>query len=103
MAEVVTGVAIAGGAQQSLSFIPTPLAGNGKGKSKENSSNLPSQFAYSFEVLAYDKKHQFIVDPALYYSIYIGGTIDDSGYGIAVDGARSFYVTGYPQNVGVDL
>ena len=31
----------------------------------------------------------------LVYSTYLGGSDDDSGFGIAVDGAGSAYVTGY--------
>ena len=36
---------------------------------------------------------------ALVYSTYLGGTLWDSSYGIAVDGAGSAYVTGYAQSV----
>ena len=32
---------------------------------------------------------------ALVYSTYLGGSGHDQGYGIAVDGAGSAYVTGY--------
>jgi uncharacterized repeat protein (TIGR01451 family) len=35
---------------------------------------------------------------ALIYSTYLGGTQDDSGYGIAVDPAGNAYVTGYTQS-----
>ncbi len=48
---------------------------------------------------------------ALVYAGYIGGAIDDVGFGIAVDGAGNAYVTGYtdsdqttfPVTVGPDL
>jgi beta-propeller repeat-containing protein len=37
---------------------------------------------------------------ALVYSTYLGGTSDDDGFGIAVDGAGSAYVTGYTASAG---
>src|SRR5205823_2936449 len=36
-----------------------------------------------------------VIDPTLVYSTYLGGSGDDVGFGIAVDGAGSAYVTGY--------
>ena len=49
---------------------------------------------YAFAVGAYDRRLPLIVDPGLVYSTYLGGTGDDSGYGIAVDSAGQAYVTG---------
>ena len=47
-----------------------------------------------FQVAAYDPSRQLIIDPVLVYSTYLGGNSLDRGFGIAVDGAGSAYVTG---------
>jgi hypothetical protein len=49
----------------------------------------------SFQVGAYDRSQPLVIDPVvLSYSTYLGGNSNDYGYGIAVDGAGSAYVTG---------
>jgi len=69
-------------------------------------------YVYGFKVGAYDKSKPLVVDPAvLVYCGYIGGSDEDIGYGIAVDGDGNAYVTGYtysdeatfPVTVGPDL
>ena len=49
-----------------------------------------------FEVAAYDRSRTLVIDPKieLVYSTYLGGSAFDEGYAIAVDDARSAYVTG---------
>src|SRR5688572_27814964 len=47
-----------------------------------------------FKVAAYDRSRPLIIDPVLSYSTYLGGSGNDDGRGIAVDGAGSAYVTG---------
>src|SRR3989449_9702416 len=47
-----------------------------------------------FQVAPYDAARPLIIDPVLFYSTYLGGTGDDFGYSIAVDGAGDAYVTG---------
>src|SRR5260370_39957968 len=51
-----------------------------------------------FRVAAYDPSRPLIIDPVLAYSTYLGGSGDDFGLGIAVDGAGSAYVTGHTQS-----
>jgi len=48
-----------------------------------------------FEIGSYDKTRPLVIDPVLLYSTYLGGSVSDGGYGIAVDAAGSAYVTGY--------
>src|SRR5258707_6194762 len=48
-----------------------------------------------FLVGAYDPSRPLIIDPALVYSTYLGGSGGDVGYGIPVDDAGSAHVTGY--------
>ncbi|KFI35488.1 hypothetical protein HY00_04730 [Peptococcaceae bacterium SCADC1_2_3] len=50
--------------------------------------------AYGFAVAAYDSRYPLVIDP-LVYSTYLGGSGDDRGSGIAVDGSGCAYVTGY--------
>jgi hypothetical protein len=47
-----------------------------------------------FVVGAYDSSRPLTIDPSLVYSTYLGGSSDDYGASIAVDGAGNAYVTG---------
>ena len=49
----------------------------------------------TFEVANYDKTRPLVIDPALAYSTYLGGSDYDAGYGIAVDASGHSYITGY--------
>ncbi len=48
----------------------------------------------SFALGGYDKTKCLVIDPALSYSTYLGGTSDDIANGIALDGSGNVYVTG---------
>ena len=47
-----------------------------------------------FQVAAYDASKPLIIDPVLEYSTYLGGSNNDFGNAIAVDGSGNAYVTG---------
>lgn len=48
-----------------------------------------------FEVAGYDATRPLVIDPALSYSTYIGGTSSDGAFGVAIDAGGSCYVTGF--------
>jgi hypothetical protein len=57
---------------------------------------VTKSYVYGFEVGAYDRTKPLVLDPAVFvYCGYIGGSVDDSSLGIAVDGSGNAYVTGY--------
>ncbi len=59
-----------------------------------------------FEIGAYDSSRSLVIDPALAYSTYLGGSQRDSGAGVAVDKSGHAYVIGsttspdFPMTVG---
>jgi hypothetical protein len=55
---------------------------------------LRSRDRVRFRVGTYDRDYSLIIDPVLVYSTYLGGSADDSGIGIAVDGAGNAYLVG---------
>ncbi len=48
----------------------------------------------SFELGSYDGSRELVIDPSVSYATYLGGTAEDDGYAIAVDGSGNAYVTG---------
>ncbi len=48
-----------------------------------------------FELGSYDRNRQLVIDPQLSYASYLGGNAEDAGFGVAVDGSLSSYVTGH--------
>src|SRR6185436_6373120 len=51
-------------------------------------------YAYGFEVGAYDRRRDLVIDPTLQYSSYLGGSQDDSALAINVRPGGTFFVTG---------
>lgn len=47
-----------------------------------------------FEISAYDRRKDLVIDPVLVYSTFLGGSQTDNGLSIAVDKAGNTYVTG---------
>jgi Beta-propeller repeat len=48
-----------------------------------------------FQVGPYDRRRALVIDPALVYSTYLGGSSSDAAFGVAADAAGNAYVTGY--------
>lgn len=48
----------------------------------------------ALELGNYDRSRELVIDPSVSYSTYLGGTAEDDGYAIAVDGSGNAYVTG---------
>ena len=48
-----------------------------------------------FHIGEYDRELPLVIDPALVYSTYLGGSGNDEGNGIAVDASGGAYVTGF--------
>jgi hypothetical protein len=42
----------------------------------------------------YDHTRELVIDPAVAYATYLGGTAEDDAYGVAFDGSGNVYVTG---------
>jgi len=84
-------------------YQPTADAANPKSKIQDpkllkGRYALASDNRVSFEVEGYDQSKPLVIDPVLVYSTYLGGSVGDFGYGIAVDSSGSAYVTGFTES-----
>jgi len=48
----------------------------------------------AFTLGAYDQSRELVIDPSVTYATYLGGTAEDDGYGIGIDGSGNAYITG---------
>jgi hypothetical protein len=74
---------------------------------QSDKKQVPAKFTqqngvWRFQLSAYDKTQPLIIDP-LIYSTYIGGTLDDEGSSIAIDGSGNAYVTGVTYSTNYDI
>ncbi|MGH2675594.1 MAG: hypothetical protein ACRDH1_09315, partial [Actinomycetota bacterium] len=52
-----------------------------------------------FRVGGYDRTRPLVVDPALVYSGFVGGDLNDRAFDVAVDGAGAAYIAGYTESL----
>jgi Beta-propeller repeat/Fibronectin type III domain len=57
---------------------------------------LKARNRVSFELGSYDRSRELVIDPSVTvaYSTYLGGSLEDDGYGIAIDTSGNAYITG---------
>ena len=68
---------------------------NGKRHSVQGRFALLADKTVGFVVGNYDHATALVIDPILTYSTYLGGSMQDAGDAIAVDGAGNAYVVGF--------
>ncbi|MBP8128700.1 MAG: SBBP repeat-containing protein [Candidatus Hydrogenedentes bacterium] len=74
---------------------------NGEKKTVAGGFVLVDDHSYGFAVTgAYDTTLPLVIDPAVAWGTYLGGTGDDYGYGIAADASGNCYATGYTNTAG---
>ena len=66
----------------------------GKKKMVDGRFLLAKDHTASFEIGEYDHTQPLVIDPTLSYSTYLGGSSDERGTAIAVDGSKRAYVSG---------
>jgi hypothetical protein len=75
-----------------------PVAWQEIGKERERVSvayRLIGDREVGFEVGDYDRDRELVIDPALTWNAFLGGSGWDAGRGIAIDAAGNVYVAGY--------
>ena len=60
---------------------------------------MQSHNQVSFELGNYDRSRELVIDPSVTYATYLGGTAEDDGHAIAVDGSGNAWVTGQTKSV----
>jgi hypothetical protein len=51
-----------------------------------------------FELGNYDRSRELVIDPSVTYATYLGGLMEDDGYGIAFDSSGDAYITGQTES-----
>jgi hypothetical protein len=67
---------------------------NGTRQLVDASFVLKSNNQVSFDLGSYDRSRELVIDPAVTYSTYFGGSAEDEAHGVAVDSSGNSYVTG---------
>jgi hypothetical protein len=69
---------------------------NVKGEKREIACRyaIGSDHRVTFAVADYDRSEPLVLDPVLNYSTYLGGSVDDGGAAIAVDGSGNAFIAG---------
>jgi hypothetical protein len=53
----------------------------------------------SFELGPYDRSRELVIDPAITYATYLGGSGEDEAFAVAVDGSGNAYITGQTASI----
>ncbi len=67
---------------------------DGARESVDASFVLQANHQVRFELGNYDRSRELVIDPSVSYATYLGGTLEDDAYGIAIDGSGNAYITG---------
>jgi hypothetical protein len=67
---------------------------NGKRQSVAAEFVQESNNVVGFALGPYDRSRELVIDPALSYSTYLGGSDEDEAFGIAVDASGNAYIAG---------
>src|SRR5262249_40519143 len=70
----------------------------GSVRSVQSAYRIKGQHQIGFELGAFDPSLPLVIDPVLTYSTYLGGSDDDRGLSISVDGAGNPSVAGVTQS-----
>jgi len=66
----------------------------GQRRAVTSSYQLRTDGTLGFTLGEYDRSQPLVIDPTLVWSTYLGGTVEDTGRSVAVDGTGNVYVTG---------
>jgi hypothetical protein len=67
---------------------------NGQRRAIAGGYALTSDRQVRFTLGEYDRSRPLVIDPVLSYSTYFGGSSEDLGWDVAVDGSRNMYMVG---------